>query len=465
MHHLAQELRLLKHLRGLPLVIILLIALAFIATGSGLLRQNDSERAIAGLLEAETQLRNTLRGSLERQDDGVASKPGALGFSVLSEHVVLSLSPGAPLAVGSSELLPAHYRFDAHAAYLQQGRGDIDNPLRLSVGSFDLSFVLVFVVPIMVIALCYDMVSKEKEHGVLALACAQGIDPQQFITGKLLARGLTTLVMVSLAIGVAFLILTLSGARPELDTSLAWWAMSLLYTGFWFALAVLVNAQNRDSATNGVILANLWLLLVVIVPAIIGLSATSIFPAPSRVALTTELREAATEAEAQAAAAREKYFFDHPDASSTDLDQEIYFRAVAQSEAEISGSIESTLAAFETQAERQSALAERLKFLSPALLFQQSLNQLVGSDRDAYVAFRTAAYAHHEQWRQFFVQSMEAGNTLGPSDWEQLPRYSWTPADANVRVRRTVPAAITLALLMFGLLAGARRQFKRYPVV
>jgi ABC-2 type transport system permease protein len=465
MNHLAQELRLLRHLRGLPLVVVLLVTLAIIATGSGLLRQNDNKRAIADLLEAETQLRNTLSDSLQRQADGVASKPGALGFSVLSEHVVLPLSPGAALAVGSSELLPAHYRFDAHAAYLQQGRGDIDNPLRLSVGSFDLSFVLVFVVPIMVIALCYDMVSKEKEHGVLALACAQGIDPQQFIIGKLLARGLAALVMVSMAIGMAFFILTLNGVRPEFGTILAWWAMSLLYTGFWFALAVLVNALNRDSATNGVILANLWLLLVVIVPAVIGLAATSLFPAPSRVALTTELREAATEAEARAAAVREQYFFDHPDASSTDLDQEIYFRAVAQSEAEISGSIEPALAAFGTQAEKQSALARLLKFLSPALLFQQSLNQLVGSDRDAYVAFRTAAYAHHERWREFFVQSMDAGRAMGPSDWAQLPRYTWMPANASVRARGTAPAAITLALLMLGLLGIARRQFKRYPVV
>jgi ABC-2 type transport system permease protein len=444
---------------------MLLVTLAIIATSSGLVRQSSNDRAVSSLLEAEAQLRSSLRARLERPASSVASKPGALGFSVLSEHVALTHSASAPLAVGSAGLLPDLYRFDAHASYLQQGRGDLENPLRLSVGSFDLSFVLVFVVPIMVIALSYDMVSREKESGVLALACAQGVDPKRLIYLKLMARCLASLLPVTLAIGASFSLLALAGAQPEWATVFAWWCVSLVYTGFWFALAAGVNALNRDSATNGVILANLWLLLVVIIPAAISLAATGLFPAPSRVALTTELREAASETEARAAAAREQYFFDHPDLSAAEPDQEIYFEAVARSETAISGSIAAALQAFDLQAGKQARLAERWQYLSPALVFQQSLSRLVGSDRDAYVAFRTAAFAHHTRWRQFFITALESGNAMTLADWDRLPRFDWTPSSTADRIRSTLGAVAWLLAMMSLLLMLARWQFRRYPVV
>ncbi|NIP70532.1 MAG: hypothetical protein GTO04_15525, partial [Planctomycetales bacterium] len=82
---------------------------------------------------------------------------------------------------------------------------------------------------------------------------------------------------------------------------------------FWFALALLINSWNWPSVTNGVVLANLWLVFVVVLPAFINIGATLLYPPPSRVELTTELRQASKEVEEEAAEAREQYYFDHPE--------------------------------------------------------------------------------------------------------------------------------------------------------
>jgi ABC-2 type transport system permease protein len=465
---LRAEFALLLHVRGLRLMVALLALLAVVATLSGVLRQADAERAVAELRTQEQQLRTTLLAGLERADEGaapVAARPGALGFSVLSEYVVLQRAAAAPLATGIGDLLPDYYRFDAHAAYLQQRGGNIDNPLRLAVGGFDLAFVLVFVVPVLVIALSYDVLSREKELGVMALACAQGTSPRHYVIRKLLARGTVIVVAAGVSVLLAFAILSVAGAPADAATMLAWTALTIAYALVWYALAALINAFDKDSATNGVLLADIWLLLVVIVPAIVGLTATSLFPAPSRVDLTTELREAAAEAEERAAAAREQYFFDHPDLAGGDADQETYYRAVAASEQGVATSIDPAVAEFDVQARRQSELVARFKFLSPALAFNHALAQLAGNDRPYHDAFRQAAFGHHERWRSFFVTVLHERRLLTPADWGRLPEFGWQPPAAATRAAATLPTLAVLLLLSGALLFAALLRFRRYSPI
>ncbi len=465
---ISAELKLLRHVRGLRLLVVLLLCLSAIAAINGVLRQAEARVALDDLLVAEAQLRSNLRAGLSRSQDAgipVAARPGALGFSVLSEYVVMPSPPAAPLAAGASELLPDHYRFDAHAAYLQKRAGELGNPLRLAVGTFDLAFVLVFVVPIIVIALSYDVISREKELGVMALACAQGTSPQHYVARKLIARGLAIVVAIATAELLAFACLGWLSDWPAAITMLAWVGLTLAYALFWFALAAVVNGWDRGSAANGVVLANAWLLFVVIIPSAVALAATSLFPAPSRVNLTTELREAAAEAEERGADAREAYFFDHPGLSGGDAEQEAYFRAVSTSEAEIEESIGPLLEQFSIQADRQTALVNRLRFVSPAIAFNKALARLAGSDREYHDQFRNAAFEHHGRWRTFFVSALDEQRLLDDADWEHMPEFAWKPPTAADRAAATLPTFLVLALLTLLLFAIASVRYRRFTAI
>lgn len=472
-HRFRAEVRLLRHLPGAKALSVLLIALTLLAVVSGMMRLGSKLQTVQPLIAQEAELRESLQSALQRYEQAkdkasaapLGSQPGALGFSVLSAYVAIEPPPLAPLAAGVSALMPDYYRFDAHGMFLQRSTGSVDNPLRLSAGSFDLAFVLVFLIPIIVITLSYDVMSREKELGVLALVGAQGVSIQRFVALKLLVRGLVIVFAIVAVNLLGLLVVSLIGAVPSLLSVVTWIAVAVLYGLIWFGLAALTNAAGMSSATNGVVLANLWLLLVIVVPAIVNLIATNVYPAPSRVELTTELREASAAAEEKAVAAREQYFFDHPDLAAADLDQEVFYRDVARGEEEISSSIESQLAAFDEQAVSQAEIVAWLKYLSPALLADQAFAALAGTDREFHSHFKDSALRYHGEWRDYFVQKLEGGSGMSTDDWASLPLFQWiAPTDAE-RIARVLAPALALFIFVTLLFAAALVNFRRFTPV
>src|SRR3546814_20416375 len=77
---------------------------------------------------------------------------------------------------------------------------EIENPLNLMTGTFDISFVVIFLLPVFIIALTYDMLSGEKESGTLALAMTQPVSLRTFMAAKLLSR-IALLMLVIVIIG------------------------------------------------------------------------------------------------------------------------------------------------------------------------------------------------------------------------------------------------------------------------
>jgi hypothetical protein len=181
--------------------------------------------------------------------------------------------------------------------------------------------------------------------------------------------------------------------------------------------------------------------------------------------LTTELREASSEAEERATAAREKYFFDHPDLAAIAGDQEIFFREVARGEADIARSIQPQLRKFDEQAERQAEIVGWMKYLSPALLADQAFAALAGSDREYHAQFKRVAFDYHATWQAFFISRLEAGQFLSSSDWENFPTFSWDRPTPGATVRVVMLPLLALAISSLLLLALALFRFRRYKPV
>jgi len=77
-----------------------------------------------------------------------------------------------------------------------------------------------------------------------------------------------------------------------------WVAVVVAYGGFWFALSMLVASIGLRSAANATVLASAWLVLVVMLPSVFNLVATSVFPVPSRMELVQAVRVASDDANA-----------------------------------------------------------------------------------------------------------------------------------------------------------------------
>lgn len=460
----GEELRLLRREGVAPWALggLLLLLVVAALNGRALLAAQD---AASAELEAESA---TLAEALAAQAGrGVpaAQDPGSVGFSVLTRPVALPQAPLAALAIGQGDLLPGRYELTARGAHHFLARTELDSPLRLAIGNFDAAFVIVWLLPLLAIGLCYGIVSAERERGVLALAVAAGASPVRFVLGKWWSRVTLVIACVWIATLLAAAIGGVLG-RPGAGALLAAWGIaSTLYALFWFALSLWLNAGSGSSERNAMALAGTWLVFVILAPAMTNLAATTVFAAPSRVNLTTELREATEAADREAAAARDQYFFDHPEMRGGEMDTRAYFASVARSEARIARDMRPLLQAFEDQALRQQRLVALLQYLSPGTLTYQMLITLAGSDGSRHREFRAQTLRFHEEWTRFFVERLEDGRRLLPDDYAQLPRFAFVDSSTHEVLRRIVIPLLALAASSAALYLSALRRLRRLTVV
>jgi ABC-2 type transport system permease protein len=67
----------------------------------------------------------------------------------------------------------------------QKYDSDIRNPFQLMMGNFDLSFVILYLFPLVIISLCYNLYSEEKENGTWALLKTQSKNTERYLLIKM----------------------------------------------------------------------------------------------------------------------------------------------------------------------------------------------------------------------------------------------------------------------------------------
>lgn len=380
---------------------------------------------------------------------------GALGAAGAVRYAILPPSALAPLAVGSSDLFPYYTKVSLRSKQSFIVNDEIENPHNLLAGRFDLAFAIVFVFPLLILALTYNFVSAEREQGTMALILSQPVSARRVLLLKLAVRvalvfGLA--VLLSCAVAVASgLSLSAPGALPLFAL---WFAVIFAYGAFWVGAAVAVNALGRSSATNALALLGVWLTVVVIVPSLVAAIVTTVYPAPSRVALTTELRRVSDEAAAQGDTAVSQFLADHPEMAQMGAlsSKNAWGRTIALQE-RTEDAMRPTYTAFDDALAAQRNAADRLRVLSPAILTQDALHAIAGRGIERYRHYAQQLDAFHQQWQQFFFRRVFAEATMTPDDFKALPTFAFTE-EGTATAARPVLLAMLLTLVP-ALLLGA----------
>ncbi len=467
-----QELRVLKANRTWWGILGLLVVLTTIAALNGNARFEQMATTATKLNQDEATTQNALKAGVARYDANPVGEPpsvasaGNVGLSILGHYAVMPHDSLAPLSVGQSDVQPFYYRVTAHPSHTFLSASEIQNPLTQMTGSFDVAFVMIFVLPILIIAISFDLMSSEKEGGMLGLIAAQGVSLRTLILAKVAARAI---ILVLLLLGLVILAATLAGAdfsNPQtLITVSLWYAIVVAYGAFWFALSFLINAMSWPSVTNGVVLANLWLLFVVVLPSVVNVVASTLYPAPSRVHLTTEMREATEEADKTAAASREAYLFDHPELAGGGGNLDGFYIQVLATDAAVEKVVTPIMAEFASQAAKREGIVNLLQYTSPAIAAQQALNALVGTGNAHFENFVAQVLEFHSNWRGFFVSKVVKGQRMMATDFDVIPTFNYATPNSGPAHSVTFGALVFLALAISVLVGWAVRRYARYPVV
>ena len=392
--------------------------------------------------------------------------PSNVGGRLGPRYTMLPPGPLAPLAIGQSDLLPYYFKISTDARENIVAATEIENPNRLLAGRFDLAFVIIFLYPLLILALTYNMLSSEQEQGTLVLALSQPVSLGTLVSGKVLLRAL---ILVGLVVAFSVAALIVSGAdlsAPGAVTRLGLWlAVVAAYGAFWFGLAVAVASLGRNSTTNATLLASGWLVLIVMTPSLFNMAATSLYPVPSRVDMVQAMREAQDEANKGGSQALARFYEDHPELATGDPAQamnDFNIVRVAVND-DVERRVRPVVSRYEEQVARQQRAIDSLRFLSPAILMQAALNDIAGSGTDRHRAYLAQVDAFHGTWRDYFVSKIFAKTQI--TDFNQVPRFTYREEPTAVVSQRVGVALLGLVLPAAAIGMFGWRRLRRFAVV
>lgn len=419
--------------------------------------ERDAMRAVA---QEETERLAELRAQVESGAPSVHAAdprdPALVGRDLGRRAATLPPGSLAAVSVGQRDLLPHTIWVTTLARLSEAGPDDGGGLARRVTGAFDLAFVLVFLLPLVVIALCFDVLAAERERGTLALVLSQPVSLGTFVLAKALLRGLVLVLVVLLAALVVPLAVSVGQLDGAALVSIALYVVLLVaYTAFWFCLCLCVNAYGASAAGNALSLVSVWLLVVVVVPGLTSAMADTLYPSPSRVALVNQAREVAREVEAEVSAIEG----DHGQPASKARDTAV---RAARVQTELEERVRPVMDDFAAQLERQQRLVDRLRFLSPAIVAYEGLNDVAGSGVTRHQHFSKAVERYQAEYRRFFFERIERRQSLGTADYDAMPRFQYQEAPASELALRLGAGLVGLLLPALALLWFARVGFRRH---
>jgi ABC-2 type transport system permease protein len=413
--------------------------------------------------EAEIQRINSTNAKVSPFAD--PRNPDAAGRRMASRYAAMPPAPLASLSIGQSDLLPAYFRMTLDSKETVLAATELENPDRLLTGRFDLAFVVIYLYPLLILALSYNLLSVEKEQGTLALALSQPLSLRTLLLAKV---GLRALVFLVIVVGFALVTSVATGLRLASGSTFglfaAWVVIVAAYGAFWFAIALAVTALGRSSSTNAMLLAGIWLLLTVLAPSALNLVTTTLYPVPSRVEMVQAFRVASEEANAESAKVLGRYYQDHPELVAGSPEQamkDFYTLRVIVNE-DVERRVRTVVERYDQQAAAQQQTIDRLRFLSPAILTQDALNDVAGSGTARHRHFRRQAETYHAAWRAFFVPKILQKAQL--DSYRDVPVFHYQEEASADVIGRAAISVIGLVLPTLAIGWLGLRGLRRYPV-
>lgn len=414
------ELRRLVRDRATPGLALLFAAICLYAAWNG---QRWADQRGEALRQIEIDLQESRDDSRARAAAAAAAQPGrtfsqgSISASVWYQPT-LPLRPLAPLAIGQADGYPFDARFHPASprTLFAPREASLSNPAALAAGSFDLAFVIVYLLPVFLLALTYDLWIGERDRGTARLLLAQPVAPTVLFAGKAIALGGAVLLGLAAVVGLA--LLTFAGADGlSGSTVAALGGTILLYGAFWIAVALAVNVWVRHAAGAALACGAIWLGVTALLPAVLTAIVDLSHPAPSSAAYANRLRD--IELERQEARRQNP-----PPRSSTDReDRNATLRRTLTRVAEDMAAYAPVRDAFRAQEQARRELAHDLRFASPATAVQDTLERLAGTDATRAVAFQEQAWDFAQDLR------VHVEAHLAESTAEDLARlYAGVPA-------------------------------------
>ncbi|MCU0427839.1 MAG: DUF3526 domain-containing protein [Candidatus Kapabacteria bacterium] len=349
---------------------------------------------------------------------------------------------------GMDEYLGVSVWMEAHKQNSVSNRTAHDMADVSRFGSLTVGFVMQFLLPLVIILLTFNAVSKERESGTLRILLSTHTSGVQLLAGKGAAVMLFVLVAIVvpmlLASGLVMVSTGGSAFAASLGTFAVWSLAVVVSVLLWTALGLAVSASVRESGMSLIVLLGVWTFGAFFVPRLGGSLATTLHPTPSAFAFNeTIVSEKAkgvdghNSADARAKELEARVLKEYGVDSLSQLP--VSFAGISLQAGEEHDYIvfDKNYGNLFQTFQRQERVLELANMLSPVLAAQSLSRALAGTDGDKHEHFTTNA----EQFRRVIMRTMNNDMTEnGAKDktkrdfgymaddvlWKKIPPYAYT---------------------------------------
>lgn len=327
----------------------------------------------------------------------------------------------AGFSIGQRDINPYTLKVRMLAVEGQLYDTELTNPITLLSGNLDISFVFIFLLPLLVIALTFNVLSAEQESGVWAFVASQPVALHKVLYLKLCVK----FIALSLVIATLFVAAVIIHKLPVDMRLFVVVALVLAYLIFWFMVVFFVITLKNSSNINAVTLLSSWLFLLVLIPSLSNVIIIRLFPIPEALATTVTQREAYHEKwDMPKSVVMEPFFASYPQYSHYSIpeDRFSYGWYYAMMFAADSEATRSASELFDKLEKRQRA-SQWIGYFIPNLFLQNTFNKIAKTDLENHVAYLKSVKAFHRRLSEFFYPSIFEMDLPHTINWDELPEF------------------------------------------
>lgn len=367
----------------------------------------------------------------------------------LKFSLVHTTNPITGFSIGQRDLNPSVQRVKILTLEGQKYDTDLVNPTKLLYGNLDLSFVIIYVFPLLIIAFTYNLFSEEKESGTWAIVNVMAKSKTSFLLAKLSVRLflLMAVMLLLFILGALFLGISFD------STLLVFIVTGLLYLIFWFTLCFCIICLKYSSNFNALALLSVWLILVVLLPAFINNYITVKHPVPEALSTMIKQRDGYHEKwDTNKKEAMVKFYEEYPQFASYGFPPEEGFHWGWYFAIQHLGDQESRKDSQEMQDkifQREEISRSWAKFI-PSMHTQLALNGFAKTGLVDHMKFVSHTNKFHEDIRLYFYPLIFTNAAPADVNWAQFEPSYFSPAKPIKWLSSLGP--LLMSILVFSVL-------------
>jgi len=386
----------------------------------------------------------------------------------------VSVLPAAPLgflATGRSDTLPRSYTSSAFRG-LEPNAPTTDDPVALLIGDFDLKFVVLAILPLILVLSCFDLLATEREDGTLRLLLSQPTSFRRLLLYRASVRGV--LVGVSLLVTIVALAFAVYLASGFIWTGrlAVYTTVSEAYLAFWLLAAVGVNLLGRSGTSNSLLLGGTWAIMVIFLPGMTPVLAEAISPTPSR-ALYIDLARAArlefynAAPDEQGRKLQEQtmlaaFFKRHPEWAKEPNRQSLYLASKGE---EFNLEVEKITKQFDAAREHQDKISASISVFSVTATVDQILTAISGNSDARQATFLRQSLKFFSRQKEYFWPRIFRNEVFRTSQFVEIPRFAFTEPSTQEVFQPLLPLGLVFGAWCASLTIITLWQLRRKPIL